>query len=154
MHSLSSLPSKKRELRNLPLDDRLAVPRISLFTWLSALVWSNGCWERPQFLKVRHGVYKVTERKKIKGCLWQKKKKFIGKIASGSVPVIFIGLEYFPVHFVKMSQKNSYSNGVTQIFRANTLYAWTWNNCQIIRAQLRSVFVNQRWQGKHNSLKI
>ena len=52
-----------------------------------------------------------------------KKKKFIGKIASGSVPVIFIGLEYFPVHFVKMSQKNSYSNGVTQIFRANTLYA-------------------------------
>lgn len=51
-----------------------------------------------------------------------KKKKFIGKIASGSAYHIYrTGI--YPVHFVKMSQKISYSNGVTQIFRANTLYA-------------------------------
>lgn len=50
------------------------------------------------------------------------KKKFIGKIASGSAYHIYrTGI--YPVHFVKMSQKNSYSNRVTQIFRANTLYA-------------------------------
>lgn len=52
----------------------------------------------------------------------KKKKKFIGKIASCSAYHIYrTGI--YPVHFVKMSQKNSYSNGVTQIFRANTLYA-------------------------------
>lgn len=36
----------------------------------------------PPFLKVRLREYKVSERNKIKACLWQK--KFIGKGASGS----------------------------------------------------------------------
>lgn len=75
-----SSPSKYSQLRNLPLDKRLAVRLIALFTWLSALVWSNVYWEMPGSLKVRGWKYKVTMRKKIKACLWQKhfKKKKSG----------------------------------------------------------------------------